>query len=355
VAGTCVGLGRSSLGLTTTPFDLVVVDEAARCTASELAVPIQSGRWIVLVGDQAQLEPLHRSEVIEGVAASTQIPKREIKRSDFERTFESSYGRQAGRRLTQQYRMLPPIGRIVSAPFYSQALTHQREKPEIEPAVLPEELEKTVIWISTDGSSTKAYQRSDPAGGPSLINSAEAEIIIELLKRWDSYEPFRRYLEAQEGRRHTIGVICMYAAQRDLLRHKMRIAGFSEGMKSAVMVGTVDSYQGKENPIVVLSLVRNNSDGPSEAGRRTIRQGFLIRPNRVNVAMSRAMDRLILVGARSGWPSGGPMHRVAQAFSAELESGYAALVEAAALQSDLADRKKAEKKAGSAPTRRKDR
>ena len=43
VAGTCVGLGRSSLGLTKTPFDLVIVDEAARCTSSELAVPIQSG------------------------------------------------------------------------------------------------------------------------------------------------------------------------------------------------------------------------------------------------------------------------------------------------------------------------
>src|SRR5690606_520996 len=48
VAGTCVGLGRSSLGLTSTAFDLVVIDEAARCTASELAVPMQAGRWCVL-------------------------------------------------------------------------------------------------------------------------------------------------------------------------------------------------------------------------------------------------------------------------------------------------------------------
>jgi superfamily I DNA and/or RNA helicase len=51
-----VGLGRASLGLTSTPFDLVVVDEAARCTSGELAVPMQAGRWIVLVGDHLQLE-----------------------------------------------------------------------------------------------------------------------------------------------------------------------------------------------------------------------------------------------------------------------------------------------------------
>ncbi|NGP16619.1 AAA family ATPase [Devosia chinhatensis] len=69
VAGTCVGLGRTSLGLTTTPFDLVIIDEAARCTASELAVPMQSGRWVVLVGDHAQLEPQHPATVVSKVAS----------------------------------------------------------------------------------------------------------------------------------------------------------------------------------------------------------------------------------------------------------------------------------------------
>ena len=73
VVGTCVGLGRASLGLTATPFDLVIVDEAARCTASELLVPLQAARWAVLVGDQAQLEPTHEAEVVNRVAEHTQI------------------------------------------------------------------------------------------------------------------------------------------------------------------------------------------------------------------------------------------------------------------------------------------
>jgi superfamily I DNA and/or RNA helicase len=168
-------------------------------------------------------------------------------------------------------------------------------------------------------------------------------VIVDMLKRWDAHEPFRKYLETQVAQRRAIGVICMYAGQRDLLRYKIRIAGLSEAMKSAVTVGTVDSYQGKENPIVVLSLVRNNADGTVEAGRATIRQGFMVRPNRVNVAMSRAMDRLIVVGVRAGWPAGGPMHRVAHAFANEVKSGDAALFDATTLQGDIAERNRAEK------------
>ena len=95
LVGTCVGLGRTSLELTTSAFDLVIVDEAARCTASELLVPLQAARWAVLVGDQAQLQPTHEPEVINQVAARTLISKREIQRSDFERVFETPYGRAA--------------------------------------------------------------------------------------------------------------------------------------------------------------------------------------------------------------------------------------------------------------------
>ena len=88
VTGTCVGLGRSSLGLTTTPFDLVIVDEAARCTASALSVPIQAGRWVVLVGDHAQLEPQHKADLVAQVADEVKTTKREVLRSDFERAIK---------------------------------------------------------------------------------------------------------------------------------------------------------------------------------------------------------------------------------------------------------------------------
>jgi AAA domain-containing protein len=136
VAGTCVGLGRPSLGLISIPFDLVIVDEAARCTASEL-----SGRWIILVGDQAQLEPLHKPEMVQQVANRVGFPKGDIIRCDFDRLFAKPYGTAAGRKLKTQYRMLPPSGRIVSDTFYPEIdLEHGREIPEIDPKALPDEL-----------------------------------------------------------------------------------------------------------------------------------------------------------------------------------------------------------------------
>lgn len=92
--------------------------EPARCTASELLVPLQAARWAVLVGDLAQLEPHHEAAVINRVAEITRIPKKEIQRSDFERVFLTSYASEAGARLKTQYRMLPPIGKLVSEAFY---------------------------------------------------------------------------------------------------------------------------------------------------------------------------------------------------------------------------------------------
>jgi hypothetical protein len=73
-------------------------------------------------------------------------------------------------------------------------LTHERDAPEIDPSVLPKELNKVVTWVSTDGGGTAFHQREDPDGGTSLANPGEADAIVALLRRWDSHEPFRQYL-----------------------------------------------------------------------------------------------------------------------------------------------------------------
>lgn len=323
VAGTCVGLGRTALGLTATAFDLVIVDEAARCTASELLVPLQAARWAVLVGDHAQLEPQHKAEVVNAVAERTAVPKREIKRSDFERVFTTSYGRAAGARLKTQYRMLAPIGQVVSEVFYpDMPLNPGRETPEIDPALLPVSLDVPLLWIETDGMGEAAAERPEE-GGKSLINRAEADAIVAMLEDWHSHQPFQTWLLSQRKHPAGIGVICMYAAQRDLIRRKLRQSALAYLLDRHLKVGTVDSYQGKENPVVVLSLVRNNEEGAMEAGVRRVREGFLTTPNRINVAVSRAMDRLIVVGVRGRWSAQGPMGRLAEAFGRQVAQGTA--------------------------------
>ncbi|MFB2594860.1 AAA domain-containing protein [Paracoccus sp. p4-l81] len=323
VAGTCVGLGRNALGLTTTAFDLVIVDEAARCTASELLVPLQAARWAVLVGDHAQLEPQHKAEVVNAVAERTSIAKREIKRSDFERVFMMPYGTTAGARLTTQYRMLPPIGQLVSEAFYPEMPLHAgREVPEIDPLLLPAGLDVPLLWIETDGMGEAAAERPEE-GGKSRVNRTEADAIVAMLEDWHSHEPFRTWLLTQQKHPAGIGVICMYAAQRDLIRRKLRQSALAYLLDRHLKVGTVDSYQGKENPVVLLSLVRNNEEGPMEAGVRRVRGGFLTTPNRINVAVSRAMDRLVVVGVRRRWPAQSPMGRMVDAFERQATRGTA--------------------------------
>ena len=327
VAGTCVGLGRSSLGLTSTAFDLVIVDEAARCTASELAVPLQAGSNIVLVGDQKQLEPMHPEGVIKDVAQRLGIGKAEVARSDFERVFEGPYGERAGHTLKTQYRMLEPIGEIVSQAFYNGALSHGRKKPLVDPAILPPELKAAVSWIDTEPLGDRASQSARDRK-KSISNPAEADAIVALLKNWSQDEEFLAWLEDQNSQGPAIGIICAYSAQLELVRRKLSFAPIHSTLRSAVKVGTLDSYQGKENPIVIVSLVRNNGDGPRRGGEPTIRPGFLATPNRINVAISRAMDRLVIVGSRTRWEKGGPMDRVSEAFQNALVQGEAHVIDA---------------------------
>jgi superfamily I DNA and/or RNA helicase len=85
----------------------------------------------------------------------------------------------------------------------------------------------------------------------------------------------------------------MYAEQKRLIRQKFNQELWSEGFKELVKIDTVDSYQGKENRIIILSLTRSDPEFWSP--------GFLQTPNRINVAMSRAMDRLLIIGNRDMW------------------------------------------------------
>lgn len=330
VCGTCVGLGQPSLGLTAAQFDLVVIDEAARCTPSELAVPIQSGRWVVLVGDHCQLEPFHVSDVVEDTARRTGIAREEVRRSDFERAFESAYGRVVGRTLQTQYRMLPTIGRLVSDVFYPRTpLLHGRGNAVLQKECLPEWLQQhEVVWVRTDDVGEQAFQRKR---GTSLENQVEADRIVDILLSLDAHDAFGTWLEQQVEGSRTIGIICTYAAQCSLIRQRLNTSGISGRLLNACTIDTVDSYQGKENRFVILSLVRNNAAGAPEAGRPTTVQGFMARGNRINVALSRAMDRLIIVGASERWPAGGPMARVADRVAVLASEGAAVFVESTSL------------------------
>jgi serine/threonine protein kinase len=305
VAGTCVGIGKHALGIVDLDYDWVIVDEAARASPMELVVAMQAGKRVLLVGDHLQLPPIYPMAVEESAAQLLGIPRSEFRRiNNFQRAFSSSYGKAVGRTLLRQYRMAASINQVVSHCFYRDALQVGREAPGPEYEELPEFLSKQVIWVDTSDQGRGAYHRSAGTHEGALENEAEAVAVIDVVRSIAKSGSFLQRVRELEGDREPpIGIIAMYAAQRDLIRRKLEQADWASEIRDLYSVGTVDSYQGKENRIIILSVVRNDSS-------RSI--GFLTDPERINVAMSRAKDRLIIVSSTAMWDSHAktPMHSV---------------------------------------------
>lgn len=296
VAGTCVGIGQGHIGIQENIYDWVIIDEAARSIASELAIAMQSARRVLLVGDHLQLPPLY-SDVHKAALArklginNSRTEIDEVLRSDFARAFNSAYGAQASAALLTQYRMAPPIGDLVSKTFYDRKLLNgERAIPDVYQHA-PEALRSVVTWLDTANLGHRAHHLEDR--GTSIYNRCEADEIISVLKQVSENEEFVAQLSKLVNKDEAaIGVICMYAEQKRLLRQKFNQEIWSEGFKDIVKIDTVDSYQGKENRIIILSLTRSDKQHSP---------GFLRAPNRINVAMSRAMDRLLIVGNADIW------------------------------------------------------
>lgn len=296
VTGTCVGIGQRHLGIADNQYDWVIIDEAARSIASELAIAMQSGKRVLLVGDHKQLPPLYSDAHKRALALKLGIADKEIDidsvlQSDFARAFESSYGMQSGASLLTQYRMAPQIGNIVSSTFYKGELENgQRQIPDIY-GDAPEALQSVVTWLDTSKLGEKRYHGGDR--GVSIYNRTEADIVINLLKNIASKSNFVESLKKTVKKGEAaIGVICMYAEQKRVIRQKFKEIEWHDDFKELVKIDTVDSYQGKENRIIILSVTRSSADKKPK---------FLKTPNRINVAISRAMDRLLIVGSTHMW------------------------------------------------------
>ncbi len=307
VAGTCVGVGKQALGIVDVPYDWVIVDEAARASPMELVVAMQAGKRVLLVGDHLQLPPSYPQSVEAEAAKLLGVSRKDFRRiNNFKRAFSSSYGQATGRTLRIQYRMASAINTLVSHCFYSDSpLEVGRDAPGDEYQLLPAFLSKQVVWVDTQDQGRTAFHRSAGTHEGALVNEVEASAVVEVVRAIVSSSNFvQRVTELDTSGEALIGVIAMYAAQRDLIRRKLEQADWAVGLRDLFTVGTVDSYQGKENRIIVLSVVRNS------AGDGHI--GFLSDPERINVAMSRAKDRLVIVSSSTMWRSRTttPMKRV---------------------------------------------
>lgn len=294
VAGTLVGIGRRAAGVIQNMYDWVVIDEAGRAAPSELAVAMQTGRRILLVGDHKQLPPTFEQDVRNVVSKKLGYTSdSRAFASDFERVFDSPYGLMVGASLNEQYRMAPTIGELVSDVFYEGRLATGRGASWLDTSLLPVHLRHEVSWVDTASLGRSAMESNSP-DKIDCWNDAEAGVVMSVLKALLQNPGLIRALkEGLQPGDPIVGIICMYSKQREVLnRLKSEARWIPPDLRRLIKVDTVDSYQGKENRIVILSTVRNNPQ---------LQPGFLRSPNRINVAMSRAMERLVVVGATSMW------------------------------------------------------
>lgn len=295
VSATCVGVGQTRIKIESQVFDWVIVDEAARCTPGELAVPIQTAKRVLLVGDHLQLLPMLGDQMLNDLAdVEPDVERKELVRSDFERAFTSLYGQAVGVQLTEQYRMDAAICALVSHCFYEPHGIRLTTSPDRKPALVAADVEvpwlqKPLVWVDATNENKHAETKLDDE--TTRFNIPEVDAVMAILERLAADKKLVEALRRLDDET-PIGVICMYAGQKRQIEFAWSRRPFDAKFKQLVRIDTVDSYQGKENEIVILSLVRSNPWG--SAGHSGI-------PNRCNVAVSRAKERLIVVGDAEMW------------------------------------------------------
>ena len=279
IAGTCIGfVGLRAARMI--EFDLCIVDEASKATATEAVVPLARARSSILVGDLNQLPPLdedllRRKDLLEEFDLDTS----DIKETLFERLSEF-LPTSAKVALTDQYRMVPAIGDLISDCFYEGALVSRR--PDRLDGYLS--LGQEVLWIDTAPLGTT--RREDRALNSSFANRAEAAVVMKRLSAIEGAIDKGVITIPSSRQRLSVLLIAPYRGQVEELNR--RLASW-HGKHLDIAVESIDAVQGREADLVILSLTRSNPDS---------RFGFIGSAywRRLNVALSRARYGLSIVG-----------------------------------------------------------
>ena len=286
--GTCIGIGMDyDLQNSGIVFDTVIIDEAGKANLAEATVPMQLGKKYILVGDQRQLPPyMDREEValFTGESTNQNLTQKEVEAALSYSLFEDflhdgNFPEGNTVLLNYQYRMNPEIGNYISELFYNDVLKHGRGT-ENQRCIL-EGYPNAVTFIDTstyetiDGRNV-AHESGNSQDG--FYNFYEIKVIEKsLLPKLE--------LMVRDDKTLSVGFITPYRNQRQKLLHSLINSSFKD------KVYTIDSIQGTEFDVVVLSLVRAFDH---RRGNRTV--GFLDDMRRLNVALSRAKKKLIIIG-----------------------------------------------------------
>lgn len=289
----------------------IVLEEAARSNPLDLIIPItKATSRIILVGDQKQLPQLIENQIVEKAVESIEdeeekaIQKKKFEDSLFKILYENLENVEPQRcvLLEEQFRMHPAIGKFISDLYYEGRLKpgmgwETQENRRQHGLSIPWAKGKAAVFCDVP----MAMGAEEGKRGKS--RHIEARRIYKILDELKNDPEFDNL---------SVGIITFYANQVDVLFETGRNGGYtiqnSDGdyeiapeyketldHREKLRIGSVDSFQGKEFDIVILSTVRSNSLDREDANVKNV-FGFLTLFNRLNVAFSRAQKLLITVG-----------------------------------------------------------
>ena len=246
-------------------FGTLFIDEAAQALEAASWIAIRRAGRVILAGDHCQLPP------------TVKCP--EAARGGLERTLMERIALRKGKAtslLTVQYRMHQDIMRFSSRWFYQDRLEAAKEVRYR--GIL--DWDRPITWVDTTGMDCREEYVGETA---SRINRAEAELLLRELHQYVQRIGARRIVDE----RIDFGLISPYKAQVQYLRSRLKADPGLRPLRDLLTVNTVDGFQGQERDVVFISLVRANAEG---------RIGFLSDLRRMNVAMTRARMKLVILG-----------------------------------------------------------
>jgi hypothetical protein len=279
---TCVQAASYNFSQEFKSFDVVIIDEVSKCTPPELLIPALKGKKLVMVGDHRQLPPMLNTVTLEEVVKEIGSTKEELQfleESLFKTQFKTA-DNSIKIMLNTQYRMHPNIMEAINQ-FYNGQLESGILEPDSKRAHnLAGEIikpEHHLIWVKMPKGNEFQEQRQ----GTSFFNIQEINVIEFICQQFENNWHSR---VANGEPRKEIAIITFYGAQLRKIDERIHYKRFPS---LQIRTGTVDRFQGMERPIVIVSMVRNNRQGDV---------GFANKPERVNVAFSRAQELLIIIG-----------------------------------------------------------
>ncbi|GAB3015780.1 AAA domain-containing protein [Cyclobacterium sediminis] len=263
----CTLVGAASNLLKSKVFQVVFLDEAAQGLEPATWIPVTKAQKIVLAGDHCQLPPT--------------IKSREAAKGLQNTLFEKAITNQpeAAQLLSVQYRMAAAIMGFSNLAFYDNKLiaAANTQKHYLE------EGEASLAFVDTAGSGFLEFRDRETL---SISNKEEAFMLLTLLR-----DLLKRVgLNKNENQAWQVGLIAPYSAQVRLLKEMVALDSewlFLKQMDQNLTISTVDGFQGQERDIILISLTRSNEQGEI---------GFLADTRRMNVALTRAKRKLIVLG-----------------------------------------------------------